>query len=181
MASNSSPLSSPACLSIAVCARDPWMSCRHNRQSNETDSVNRATSAAGPPAKRSLRQTGVDDGATGLDAGSLAATAVLPEFGSRSRRDELLFISFERAECAPKPCHCHWEKVRNSLAGPAPRLMFMLRRDVRLTPWLQPGVKGHPGRSNRFQRFAPEGGKPPKAFGAGPAPPHAYTALKRRC
>ena len=58
MAFNSSPLSSPACLSIAACARDPWMSCRHNRQSNETDSVNRATSAAGPPAKRPLRQTG---------------------------------------------------------------------------------------------------------------------------
>ena len=34
------------------------MSWRHNRQSNEIDSVNRATSSAGPPEKRPLRDTG---------------------------------------------------------------------------------------------------------------------------
>lgn len=34
------------------------MSCRHNRQSNETDCVNSATSALGPSAKRPLRETG---------------------------------------------------------------------------------------------------------------------------
>src|SRR5215472_14545096 len=34
------------------------MSCRQRRQSNEIDSVKRATSAAGPPAKRPLRDTG---------------------------------------------------------------------------------------------------------------------------
>ena len=39
-------------------AMEPRMSCRHNRQSNEIDSVNRATSAPGPPANRPLRETG---------------------------------------------------------------------------------------------------------------------------
>jgi len=34
------------------------MSWRQRRLSNEMDSVNRATSAAGPPAKRPLRETG---------------------------------------------------------------------------------------------------------------------------
>ena len=36
------------------------MSCRHKRQSNEIDSENAATSAAGPPAKRPERETGLD-------------------------------------------------------------------------------------------------------------------------
>ena len=39
-------------------AMEPWMSCRQSRQSKEMDSVNWATSAAGPPAKRPLRETG---------------------------------------------------------------------------------------------------------------------------
>src|SRR5260370_20251656 len=43
---------------MAACAMDPRMSCRHSRQSKETDSVNRATSADGPAAKRPLRDTG---------------------------------------------------------------------------------------------------------------------------
>src|SRR5208282_223411 len=34
------------------------MSCRQSRQSKEMDSVNSATSAAGPPANRPLRETG---------------------------------------------------------------------------------------------------------------------------
>lgn len=34
------------------------MSCCHKRQSKEIDSVNCATSAAGPPLKRPLRETG---------------------------------------------------------------------------------------------------------------------------
>jgi len=34
------------------------MSCFHRRQSKEMDSVNCATSAAGPAAKRPLRETG---------------------------------------------------------------------------------------------------------------------------
>jgi len=34
------------------------MSCRHSRQSKDMDSVNCATSAAGPEAKRPLRETG---------------------------------------------------------------------------------------------------------------------------
>jgi hypothetical protein len=37
------------------------MSCLHNRQSKEIDSVNLATSVPGPEAKRPLRETGEDD------------------------------------------------------------------------------------------------------------------------
>src|SRR6266700_2441880 len=37
---------------------EPRRSCSQSRQSNETDSVNAATSAAGPPAKRPPRETG---------------------------------------------------------------------------------------------------------------------------
>ena len=37
---------------------EPRMSCSHSRQSNEMDSVKRATSAAGPLANRPLRETG---------------------------------------------------------------------------------------------------------------------------
>ena len=48
------------------------MSCRQSRRSNEMDSVNCATSAAGPPANRPLRETG-----------------------------EVFFMRFARAECAP--------------------------------------------------------------------------------
>ena len=37
---------------------EPRMSCRQSRRSKEMDSVNCATSAAGPPANRPLRETG---------------------------------------------------------------------------------------------------------------------------
>ena len=47
------------------------MSCRQSRRSNEMDSVNCATAAAGPPANRPLRETG-----------------------------EVFFMRFARAECA---------------------------------------------------------------------------------
>jgi hypothetical protein len=43
---------------IVAWAIDPWMSCFHNRQSKEMDSVNSATSAAGPLVNRPLRETG---------------------------------------------------------------------------------------------------------------------------
>jgi hypothetical protein len=39
-------------------AIEPAMSCLQSRQSNEMDSVNRATFAAGPSEKRPLRETG---------------------------------------------------------------------------------------------------------------------------
>jgi hypothetical protein len=39
-------------------AFDPAMSCRQSRQSKETEAVYAATSAAGPPEKRPLRETG---------------------------------------------------------------------------------------------------------------------------
>jgi hypothetical protein len=41
-------------------AMEPWRSCFHSRQSKEMDSVNWATSAAGPLAKTPLRDTGDD-------------------------------------------------------------------------------------------------------------------------
>src|SRR5438045_1334657 len=59
---------------------DPRMSYRHSRQSNETDSVKRATSAAGPASNRPLRQTG-----------------------------GVSFIAFNAAECASKNSECHWK------------------------------------------------------------------------
>ena len=43
---------------MAAWASEPRMSCRQSRQSKEMDSVNCATSAPGPRAKRPLRETG---------------------------------------------------------------------------------------------------------------------------
>ncbi len=43
---------------LSAWTSEPRMSCRQSRQSNEMDSVNCATSAAGPPANRPLRETG---------------------------------------------------------------------------------------------------------------------------
>src|SRR5438094_427846 len=48
----------PIFFSIVAWAIEPRMSWRHSRQSNEMDSVNRTTSASGPPANRLLRETG---------------------------------------------------------------------------------------------------------------------------
>src|SRR5207244_77149 len=48
----------PTFSSIVACAIDPMMSCFQRRQSKEIDSVNRATSSAGPVANRPLRETG---------------------------------------------------------------------------------------------------------------------------
>ena len=69
----------PVCRSIVAWAIDPAISCRQSRQSNEMDSVNSATAAAGPPANRPLRETGV-----------------------------VFFMRFTRLECATKPrgSHC---------------------------------------------------------------------------
>ena len=78
MAPNSARLSNPAARSIVAWALEPRMSCRHSRQSNEMDSVKSATSAAGLPAKRPLRETG-----------------------------EVLFMRFNCAECAPKRPESH--------------------------------------------------------------------------
>ena len=50
----------PIFFSIVAWAIEPRMSWRHSRQSNEMDSVNRTTSASGPPANRLLRETGYD-------------------------------------------------------------------------------------------------------------------------
>src|SRR2546422_10402033 len=58
MAICSSRVSTAIFLSIVACAMEPRMSCRHNRQSNEMDSVKRATSAPGAPRNRPLRETG---------------------------------------------------------------------------------------------------------------------------
>ena len=58
IARNSAFVSTPIFCSISACAIEPRMSCRHSRQSNEMDSVNRATSAPGPLANRPLRDTG---------------------------------------------------------------------------------------------------------------------------
>ena len=58
MALNSFCFSTPIWCSISACAMEPRMSCRHNRQSKEMDSVNAATSAAGPLENRPLRDTG---------------------------------------------------------------------------------------------------------------------------
>src|SRR2546430_7649550 len=58
MAICSSLVSTAIFLSIVACAMEPRMSCRHNRQSNEIDSVKRATSAPGAPRNLPLRETG---------------------------------------------------------------------------------------------------------------------------
>jgi hypothetical protein len=58
MALNSFFFSTPIFLSIVAWAMEPAMSCFHSRQSKEMDSVNCATSAAGPLANRPLRETG---------------------------------------------------------------------------------------------------------------------------
>ena len=58
MARNSRWVSTPILRSIVAWAIEPGMSCRQSRQSKEMDSVNCATSAAGPPANRPLRETG---------------------------------------------------------------------------------------------------------------------------
>ena len=50
--------STPILRSMAAWASEPRMSCRQSRQSKEMDSVNCATSAPGPRAKRPLRETG---------------------------------------------------------------------------------------------------------------------------
>jgi len=47
MARSSAAVRIPICLSIAAWASEPRMSCSHNRQSNETDWVNLATSSCG--------------------------------------------------------------------------------------------------------------------------------------
>jgi len=59
MPASSALVSKPTFCNMVACATEPRMSCRHRRQSNEIDSVNCATSAAGPAAKRPLRETGV--------------------------------------------------------------------------------------------------------------------------
>ena len=48
----------PILWSMAAWASEPRMSCSHNRQSKEMDSVNLAASAAGPDKNRALRETG---------------------------------------------------------------------------------------------------------------------------
>ena len=58
IARNSRWVRHPASRSIVAWAIDPAMSCRQSRRSNEMDSVNCATAAAGPPVNRPLRETG---------------------------------------------------------------------------------------------------------------------------
>src|SRR6266536_3206031 len=58
MATCSSLESTPILRSIVAWAMEPRMSWRHSRQSNETDSVNRATSAPRSPRNLPLRETG---------------------------------------------------------------------------------------------------------------------------
>src|SRR5216117_3524426 len=58
MANCSSLESTPILRSIVAWAMEPRMSWRHSRQSNETDSVNRATSAPGSPRNLPLRESG---------------------------------------------------------------------------------------------------------------------------
>src|SRR5438128_7202872 len=58
MAICSSFVSTPILCSIVACAMEPRMSWRHNRQSNEMDSVNRATLAPGSPRNLPLRESG---------------------------------------------------------------------------------------------------------------------------
>lgn len=58
MARNSFLVSTPIFWSIIARAIEPTMSCCHNRQSKETDSVNWVTSVPGARAKRPLRETG---------------------------------------------------------------------------------------------------------------------------
>src|SRR5260221_546532 len=58
MDSSSAWVNKPAFCSIVAWATEPRMSCRQSRQSKEIDSVNRATSAAGPLENRPLRETG---------------------------------------------------------------------------------------------------------------------------
>ena len=71
----------PAFRSIVAWAIDPAMSCRQSRRSKEMDSVNCATAAAGPPANRPLRETGV-----------------------------VFFMRFARLECATKRRGSHCQK-----------------------------------------------------------------------
>src|SRR2546428_4854771 len=58
MANCSSLESTPILRSIVAWAMEPRMSWRHGRQSNEMDSVNRATSAPGSPRNLPLRESG---------------------------------------------------------------------------------------------------------------------------
>ena len=85
---------SPACRSIVAWAIDPAMSCRQSRRSNEMDSVNSATAAAGPPAKRPLRDTGV-----------------------------VCFMRCARLECAPKRRGSHCQKQSSAQTSRLPEPM----------------------------------------------------------
>ncbi len=73
IARNSVLVSNPTFRSIVAWATEPCRSCRQSLQSKEIDSVNCATSAAGPLAKRPLREMG-----------------------------EVFFMRFKRAECAAR-------------------------------------------------------------------------------
>ena len=53
-------VSTPMPPSMVAWAMEPTRSCRHNRRSNEIDSVNLATSCPGPLLNRPLRDTGDD-------------------------------------------------------------------------------------------------------------------------